>query len=245
MDFEAPGRSVLGRLVGILGSGILVLIPAILTVYILLLVYRFVVSLVEPFREFVEATGVPTWIQGQVMWEFGIYGGDSVALLSDVIVATVLFGTVVVAGLTVRTSLGRQFVETLEGSIQSLPVVGTLYGALRRASEMLADDGEERFQSVKLVEFPGDDIYVIGFETGGSPESVRTVAGEDVVTLFLPLAPNPVTGGFLSYVPQNRVHEVEMSVEEAVRTLVTSGIAADEPDGAFRTLSEDELDRLR
>lgn len=74
-------------------------------------------------------------------------------------------------------------------------------------------------------------------------ESAAPVSG--MTTLFLPLAPNPVMGGFLTHVPDERVMPVDMTVREAARIIITSGIGADSPrDGEFRQLSEDELNRL-
>jgi len=95
---------------------------------------------------------------------------------------------------------------------------------------------------VKLVEFPHDDVYVLGFETNRSPMPVQAAANVDgMTTLFLPLAPNPVMGGFLAHIPDERVRDLEMSVEAAVSVIITSGIATDDPEGEeFRGLSDEE-----
>lgn len=82
----------------------------------------------------------------------------------------------------------------------------------------------------------------LGFETNRSPASVQSAANVDgMTTLFLPLAPNPVMGGFLAHIPDENVHDVEMSVETAVSHVITSGIATDEPSsGGFREVTDGE-----
>jgi len=74
---------------------------------------------------------------------------------------------------------------------------------------------------------------------------MSAAAETDMVTLFLPLAPNPVMGGFLTHIPRDRVSDVDMTVEEAVRIVITSGIATDDAeDGEFRELDPDERSEL-
>jgi uncharacterized membrane protein len=112
--------------------------------------------------------------------------------------------------------------------------------------DVLLESGVENFREVKLVEFPRDGIYVLGFVTNHAPSPVqRSAQVEGMSTLFLPLAPNPVMGGFLTYIPDERIRDVDLSVEDAVRTIVTSGIATEEPEGDYRHLSEEERNRIQ
>jgi len=96
---------------------------------------------------------------------------------------------------------------------------------------------------VKLVEYPHEGTYTLGFETTRTPKPIRDAAGDDSMrTLFLPLAPNPVMGGFLAHIPESRIRDVDMTVEEGMRTVVTTGVAVagEDTDG----LSREELSRL-
>jgi hypothetical protein len=111
---------------------------------------------------------------------------------------------------------------------------------------MLESDAQN-FREVKLVEFPHEGAYTLGFVTTETPEALRRPAGhEEMLTLFLPLAPNPVMGGHLVHVPADRVRDVEMSVEEGVRTVVTSGVAVGDgaTSAAGRGLSDRRLREL-
>jgi uncharacterized membrane protein len=106
---------------------------------------------------------------------------------------------------------------------------------------MLGDEGEN-FQEVKLVQCFGDEVYVIGFKTTDSPESVeRSADREKMVSMFLPLAPNPVTGGFLTYIPEKNLYDIEMTVDEAIRSILTSGVATGPETDDGRTFSLDDV----
>jgi len=84
---------------------------------------------------------------------------------------------------------------------------------------------------VKLLELLSEETYVIAFQTTPSPDSVTEATGEDdMVTLFVPMAPNPVTGGFLVHVPTDRVVDVDLPMDQAVQAILTSGIGTDDPD---------------
>ena len=103
---------------------------------------------------------------------------------------------------------------------------------------------------MKLLELLSEEPYVVAFQTTPSPDSVTEATGEDdMVTLFAPVAPNPVTGGFLVHVPTDRVVDVDLSMDQAVQAILTSGIGTDDPDApnAGRpnpTRDRDIIDRI-
>jgi uncharacterized membrane protein len=110
-------------------------------------------------------------------------------------------------------------------------------------TDTMMESDADSFRSVKLVEFPVQGTYVIGFETAEPPTSVREAVGdEDMVTMFVPLAPNPVMGGFLTHAPRGNVHDIDMSVEEGIRSIVTSGIATHEAEDAPGPAGPEDLD---
>jgi len=110
--------------------------------------------------------------------------------------------------------------------------------------DVVLESGLDRFQSVKLVEFPNDGNYALAFETNRAPDSVKSATEiDDLVTLFVPLAPNPVMGGFLVHVSRSNVFDVDMTVEEAARALITSGIAGG--DGKRDTPSLNPFQRVK
>jgi uncharacterized membrane protein len=109
----------------------------------------------------------------------------------------------------------------------------------------MLDEGGENFQDIKLVECFEEDIYVLGFKTSDSPATIEESTGhEDMVSMFLPLAPNPVTGGLLTYVPESQIYDIDMTVEEGVRSILTSGVATGKGVEESTQLTMDDIRRV-
>ncbi|WP_346430037.1 DUF502 domain-containing protein [Haloarcula regularis] len=113
-----------------------------------------------------------------------------------------------------------------EALVARIPGIGSLYRSLDEMSELLLDSDTDSFREVKLVEFPVEGSYSIAFLTAETPDVVTEAAAEDdMVTLFLPLAPNPVMGGYVLHVIEDRVRDIDITVEEGIQSIVSSGVA--------------------
>ena len=113
---------------------------------------------------------------------------------------------------------------------ESIPGVGRVYGGFRQMSETVANGGES-FRDVKLVEYPSAGSYTMAFVTADAPDHLEESAGhagEGMVSLFLPMGPNPVMGGFVIYVSRDRVHDIDVGVEEGLQAIITSGVTMNE-----------------
>lgn len=96
---------------------------------------------------------------------------------------------------------------------------------------MMIESDAQDFRDVNFAKLPRESAYTLGFVTTRTPAALADSAGHDaMLTLFLPPAPNPVMGRHLAHLPESRVIDVEMTVEEGVRTVVTSGVADSGPD---------------
>ncbi|MDX1747072.1 MAG: DUF502 domain-containing protein, partial [Halobacteriales archaeon] len=169
---------------------------------------------------------------------------DVFGFFTELVAVLVFLGLIVFLGVFVSFRLGRRTVEFVDAGIASVPGVGGVYQSLRRMGDIAFENGLENFRSVKLLEFPHEGLYSLAFETNRAPDSVMEATGEeDMVTLFVPLAPNPVMGGFLISVSRDRILDVDMTVEAAARALVTSGIAAGDADTGKNRV--DPLERLK
>jgi len=122
-----------------------------------------------------------------------------------------------------RSGFGA-FFDTL---VSRIPGVGSLYQSIDEMSGLLLDSDTDSFQEVKLVEFPDQGSYAFAFLTAETPDVVREGVGEggEMVTVFLPMAPNPVMGGYVLHVAEEYVFDVDMTVEEGIQSIVTSGVA--------------------
>jgi uncharacterized membrane protein len=139
-----------------------------------------------------------------------------------------------------RSGFGA-FFDTL---VSRIPGVGSLYQSIDEMSGLLLDSDTDSFQEVKLVEFPDQGSYTFAFLTAETPEVVCEATGEDegMVTLFLPMAPNPVMGGYVLHVAEEHVYDVDLTVEEGIQAIVTSGVATGRRSD--EALSEGMLDRF-
>lgn len=161
----------------------------------------------------------------------GVYT-NAVDFLTEITALVILVVLILAIGTAAHFRFGERIIDFSDSTIARLPGVGAVYKSFRRMGDVMLESDVENFRDVKLVEFPRDEVYVLGFETTRSPTSVQSAANVDgMTTLFLPLAPNPVMGGFLAHIPDENVHDVDMSVETAVSHVITSGIATDEPSG--------------
>ena len=111
----------------------------------------------------------------------------------------------------------------------------------------MSGERTSEFETVKLL---SEEPYVIAFQTTPSPDSVTEATDEDdMVTSFAPVAPNPVTGGFLAHVPTDRVVDVDLSMDQAIQAILTSGIGTDDPEApstgrSHPTWEKDIIDRI-
>lgn len=205
-------------------TGVAVLVPVVISVWVLVGLVRFVDSLLDPITLLVR--------------EHGYESAVTVALLE--LSSLVIVGALVVGvGAVVRVRVGRDLKERVDGLLERIPVLGVVYRAGRQMSDSLVDpetdERTSRFQNVKLVEFPEQGEFRIGFLTREDPpDTVVATAREfsgrpdgEYRTVFLPTAPNPFVGGHLTHVPVERVLDLDLTVESAVQYYVTGGIAGD------------------
>ena len=248
-------RSVHERVADVVLTGVAVILPLVVTVYILDAALAILVSVLDPLVRALVFFEVVTIVENspviQALQVLGLY--QSVASFLAHLIALVLLALIIVGlGVMGRNRYGDQFIDYFDAVFMAVPGVGTVYESFRRMSDVMLESEIENFRSVKLVEFPRDGTYVIGFETARPPLGIREQVGVDgMVTLFLPLAPNPVMGGFLTHMPEDRVMDVDMTVEEGVRNIITSGIGTQSmEDGLDESqlqefgFSEEELEGL-
>ncbi|WP_224449449.1 DUF502 domain-containing protein [Haloprofundus salilacus] len=167
-------------------------------------------------------------------------------LAIELLTPVVLFGIVLFVGFVVEGSkYGERAVDYFDAVLGAVPGVGAVYDSFRQMSDVVLESDVQNFRDVKLVEFPADGVYTLGFVTTETPPRLTDATEHDaLLTMFLPLAPNPVMGGHLVHVPEPKVHDVEMTVEEGVRAIVTSGVAIGPASETEVGLSESQLRSL-
>jgi uncharacterized membrane protein len=160
---------------------------------------------------------VPEAYRPETLLGFRIPGlGAALALL-------VLFTT----GVLVANLLGRRLVHWYEGLLGRIPLVRSVYGGVKNFAAVLLSGTGQSFRKVLLIEYPRKGIYRIALQTSDGVREIAAVTGKDVMTVFVPTTPN-ATSGFLVFVPREDVIELTMSVEEALKMIVSLGVVVPE-----------------
>ena len=138
--------------------------------------------------------------------------------------AIVIFVVILVTGMLVTNILGRRLVALWDHIIGHIPIVRSIYNAVKQVADTLLSSQGQSFRKVFLVEYPRKGMWSLGFQTGtGCEEVVRHVGGGDLITLFIPTTPNP-TSGYLMMVPLVEAIELKMSVEDGLKFVISLGV---------------------
>lgn len=202
---------ILGRLRAYFFAGILVTTPIAVTIAFALWFIEFVDSHVVPL--------IP------LRWNPNTYIQDyfGVTLSVPGVGVVVLAVAITLVGALTAGFIGRFIVRTGEHIVARMPVVRSIYSASKQILETVFRDQSEAFREAVLVEYPRRDIWTIAFITGATTGEVQTKTPEDVVNVYVPTTPNP-TSGFLLYVPIKDLRPLEMSVEDAVKMVISVGM---------------------
>ncbi|QLG26650.1 DUF502 domain-containing protein [Halorarum halophilum] len=238
------GDSLRATIRGAFITGVAVIVPLLITAIVLAIAAQYVFTYLDLLSDGVLGISRGTELTIPV----GNLGGvtvnreDLIELVSPVVLLAVIF----VVGLFVNsTRFGSIAIDYFDAAIAAIPGVGSVYESFRQMSDVMLEDDTQNFRDVKLVEFPHEGAYTLGFVTTETPDALREPAGHSrMLTLFLPLAPNPVMGGHLVHMPEEKVMNVDMTVEEGIRAVVTSGVAVSSGSGGSAGLSEEEMREL-
>lgn len=153
----------------------------------------------------------------------------------------VFLGLILVGALTAGL-VGRFFVRTSERILNNMPVVRSVYGAIKQILETVLQNKATAFRQVVLIEYPRKGIWALGFVSGATRGEVQRKLDRELVNVFLPTTPNP-TSGFLLFVPTDDVRVMNMTIEEGIKLVVSGGIVTPEDIGDGQgTLAIDEPD---
>ncbi|MGI9371941.1 MAG: DUF502 domain-containing protein [Hyphomicrobiales bacterium] len=161
-----------------------------------------------------------------------------------------LFGITVIGAFTANL-FGRTIINLWERLLSGMPVVRTVYSALKQIFETVLSQKSDSFREVCLIEYPRKGLYAIAFVSCDSEGEVpaRAKAG-DLISVFLPTTPNP-TSGFLLFVPERDVIKLTMTVEEAAKLVISAGlvvpdheVGAEAPDHYVPQITEETAQEI-
>ena len=134
-----------------------------------------------------------------------------------------------ITGVLVNNFIGRKILELWDKLLNKIPGFRSIYNALKQLSDTVLSPSGESFKKAILVEYPRRGMWTIAFQTGNYHGEVEKKIGEEIVNIYVPTTPNP-TSGFFIMLPKNDVIELDMSVDEAFKLIISTGVVA--PDQA-------------
>ena len=186
-------------------AGVLVTAPIGITFYISWLLIRWVDSQVESL--------IPPAYNPETYLPFAIPGLGLV----------VVFVVLTFIGWSTAGILGRLWLRGSEKLLARMPVIRSVYGAVKQIIETILKQQSNAFRDVVLFEYPRRGSWALGFITGQTQGEVQNLTTDDVVNVFLPTTPNP-TSGYLLFIPRKDLVVLEMTVEEGIKMVVSGGI---------------------
>ena len=130
---------------------------------------------------------------------------------------------IVVTGLLVNNFIGRKLVEIWEKLLDKIPGFRGIYKALKQLSDTVLSPSGNSFKKALLVEYPRKGMWTIAFQTGNYQGEIATKIGEEIINLYVPTTPNP-TSGFFIMLPKKDIIELDMSVDEAFKLVISTGV---------------------
>ena len=193
-------------------SGVLLLMPFGITLLVMRWLFNALTAWLRPILKsaLIAAQDSPA-LEATPEWAIGLL----VALLS----IFVLLALVYLVGAVGQMVLGKRLIALGEALLLKIPLARSIYSATKQVVQATSLSDRSGFHAVVLVEFPRPGAYAMGFSTG----QVRTPKGELLEKVFIPTAPNPTTG-FFEILSGESVTHLDMSVEDAFKTIISAGL---------------------
>ena len=130
---------------------------------------------------------------------------------------------ILITGVLVTNILGRKLVALWEKVLNKIPGFRNIYNVLKKVSDTVFNTSTESFRKAFLIQYPSKGIWVIAFQSGDYRGEAKSIIGEEIMNLFVPTTPNP-TSGFFVMMAKKDAFELDMSVEEAFKLVISAGV---------------------
>lgn len=185
-------------------AGLLVWLPLAATIFVI----RLFLTLLDKLILLLPPDWRPEAVLGFALPGFGLLMAIAILLLTGVLAANLF---------------GRKLVSVWEGLVNRIPLVRSIYVSVKQVTETVLSDSSRSFRQAVAVEYPRKGILSLGFMTGQALRSVDQKTKQTLVSVFIPTTPNP-TSGFIIMVPEEDVHELDITVEEAFKYIISLGV---------------------
>ena len=193
-------------------TGLLVLVPLAITLWVL----NLIVGTLDQSLLLLP----PQW-QPELLLGFHLPGVGTILTL------VIIF----ITGLITRNFIGNRLLLMWELLLQRIPVVNSIYSSVKQVSDTLFSSSGNAFRKALLVQYPREGIWTIAFQTGVPGGDVKNHLSGDYVSVYVPTTPNPTSGFFLMLKREETI-ELNMSVDEALKYIVSMGVVAPPAPGS-------------
>lgn len=190
-------------------TGLLVLVPLVITIWVL--------------KTFIGVMDQSLLLLPDAWHPHALFNRDIPGFGAILTVAIVL-----VTGMIATNFFGKQLIALWESLLNRVPIVKTIYSSVKQVSDTLFSDSGNAFRKAVLIPYPRMGSYTIAFLTGAPSGDVAAHLQGDFISVFVPTTPNP-TSGFFLLMPRSDVVELEMSVDEALKYIISMGVVAPQP----------------
>ncbi|MFO1314293.1 MAG: DUF502 domain-containing protein [Burkholderiales bacterium] len=135
------------------------------------------------------------------------------------------FAILLLTGVVAANFFGARLIRFWEAMLGRIPVVKSIYSSVKQVSDTLLSDSGNAFRKALLVQFPHSDAWTIAFLTGTPAPTIAAQLPEEHVSVYVPTTPNPTSGYFI-IVPRSRVRDLDMTVDEALKYVISMGVVA-------------------
>ncbi|MFW5781976.1 MAG: DUF502 domain-containing protein [Candidatus Muiribacteriaceae bacterium] len=186
-------------------TGLIVLLPSALTIYVILMLFTwadkgFVADIVTTY--------------------FGRIPGLGFIFTVSVII---------LSGIIARNFIGQKIFLIIEGLLLKIPLAKNIMTAIRQLLDFMSKNKKAVFNKVVLLEYPRKGCWVIGFVSTDAPPVIARALDQKLLSIFVPTTPNP-TSGFLVFLPKNEVVELNITMEEAMKIVISGGVLNPDED---------------
>ena len=189
-------------------TGLLILVPLAITAWVL----HAVISTMDQTLLLLPESWRPEALIGLKIPGFGV-------------VLTVLI--IFVTGLLTQNFIGNYVVAAWEGLLNRIPIVNSIYSSVKQVSDTLFSSSGNAFSKALLIQYPREGLWTIAFLTGKPSGDVAKHLGDEFVSVYVPTTPN-TTSGFFLMIPKKDAIELDMSVDTALKYVVSMGVVAPE-----------------
>ncbi|MCX7118608.1 MAG: DUF502 domain-containing protein [Gammaproteobacteria bacterium] len=191
-------------------AGLVVWMPILVTMWIL----QFIVELLDSSIALLPDAYQPSNLLGINVPGLGVVFSLVVLLLT---------------GVLVTNYMGQLLVGWSERFLDKIPLVRSIYNTSKQVMQAIFSSNSNAFRKVVLVEYPRKDIWTLAFQTANSVPFFDKDTQNEMISIFVPTTPNP-TGGFLLMVARNQIKEVSLTVDEALKYIISLGVMQQKPD---------------